>query len=101
MAANGALGYVSLSPPTRCFTCQVMTAQGGGAETGAETVVTQGPRFEILVCPVCLSVTFLFFLPGAPKRRKDREREKIYEPEDVDGGFTEFTLKSARRYEKT
>ena len=75
--------------------------RGGGAETGAETVVTQGPRFEILVCPVCLSVTFLFFLPGAPKRRKDREREKIYEPEDVDGGFTEFTLKSARRYEKT
>ena len=40
----------------------------------------------------------IIFLSGAPKRRKDREREKIYEPEDVDGGFSEFTLKSARRY---
>ena len=36
------------------------------------------------------------YYEGAPKRRKDREREKIYEPEDVDGGFSEFTLKSAR-----
>lgn len=39
----------------------------------------------------------LIILLGAPKRRKDRERERIYEPEDVDGGFNEFTLKSARR----